>query len=207
MPRWVWPAALLIVIGGAVAGFLSVPHYRPPHQADEARLRARAVALYRASRRFDMAAMAKLYTPAHQLQSGDKLRKLVDKLAQDAARATPAAREATEAAARSVTADKLKLRLEGDWAVTTGRFTMPGEHGKAGVEVPLEPIVWVRTDGDWWVYLLEPDELSCYGNPPDFARNIVATRKFDPTQAGAIAGAPEAQPPAAAPASGAGRGQ
>jgi hypothetical protein len=62
----------------------------------------------------------------------------------------------------------------------------------------LESIVWLRVDGDWWIYLLEPDELNCYGNPPDFARSVVARRSFRPEEAGAIAGAPS--PPPAKPA-------
>lgn len=177
MPRWVWPAALLIVIGGALAGYLSVPHYRPPNSADEARLRERAAEFYRASRLFDMAAMVRLYTPARQLGDTAQLDGLVRQRRADIARMKPETRWQHEQAAAGVNPDKLELRIEGDWAVTSGTAALPASADHAGSEVPLESIVWLKTDGDWWIYLLHPSELVCYGNPPDFARVYVADQR------------------------------
>jgi hypothetical protein len=179
MVRWAWPTAFLLIAAGALAGYLSVPHYRPPRSADEARLRERAVEFYRASRRFDMQGMIKLYSPARQLSDTVALNELIAKRNADVAGLKDSVRQEFELAAAAVSSEQLALKIEGNWAVSGGRADLPERQGRTATSVPLENVVWVRSDGDWWIYFLHPAELSCYGNPPDFALQHVSRRRPD----------------------------
>jgi hypothetical protein len=176
MPRWAWPVAILIVLLGAAAGYATAPRYHAPQAADETRLKQRAVEYYRAARRLDMRGMAQLYTPAHQLQQQGGLAELVAQNIVERSKMQPQRLAEQDIAAGAIDAGKIEVEANGDWAVTSGRYTIPAVGKDPAMPAPLEPVVWVRTDGDWWVYLLEADELACYGNPPDFARKHVAGR-------------------------------
>lgn len=202
MPRWAWPLAILLIAAGAAAGYFTVPHYQPPQEAGEARLRDRAAAYYQSSRRFDMAGMARLYTPAYQLGKDGKLGKIVEANRLQRSRTSADKLGEYEAMARGIEPAQIDTVIEGEWAVTSGTAALPADGENAGKRMPLETIVWVRSAGDWWVYQLQNDELLHYGNPPDFARKVLAKDSFKPAEVAA-------DPPAAevpAPDSGAGGG-
>jgi hypothetical protein len=192
MSRWVWPLSILLVAAGAAVGYLSVPHYNPPHNAGEPRLRERAAAYYQASRRFDMQGMARLYTPAYQLSKDGKLAKIVEANNLQRSRSSEAKLREFEAAARGIDPAHIETQVDGDWAVTSGTANLPAADGKPAQRVPLETIVWVRSAGDWWVCQMQYDEIRSYGNPPDFARNLLSRDTYKPAE---IAANPPADTP------------
>ena len=201
MPRWFWLAAALITLGGAAAGYFTVPHYYRPHDSGEARLRERAVQYYRDQLTFNLGAMQPLMTPAHQIGSTDALKKLAQKNRDETSKARPELVKAQQALADALKPEALDVQIDGDWAVVGGNYTVPAEGNNQPLTLPLTKSVWVRRAGDWWNFLLEADEVACYGNPPDFAREIVARHNFN-QQATKMLTAPGAAPPAASPAPG-----
>jgi hypothetical protein len=170
--------ALLVVLLAAALGTLSAPRYRPPADNGETRLRQRAAQFYRAQRLLDFATMGQLYSPAEQLDKRLELRKLAVERAQMKRSFDKDTLEGLQKSADTVDAAKLTVQLDGDWAVTGGEYSVHTE----GQVVPakLDDLVWVRTGGDWWLYQLSNAELNAYGNPPDFARKLVAKREFNP---------------------------
>jgi hypothetical protein len=179
MPRWFWPLAALCIVWGAVGGYLTVPHYYRPPSDGYARLRDRAAQYYRASHQLDLAAMQLLFTPAHQLGSAKELQKVAQANRERLKDESPGMVKSQAAEAANILPQNLKVQAEGDWAVVTGSYQVPGTKDNPSLTLPVKPSVWVRTNGDWWTFLEEPDELACYGNPPDFARDIVARHNFN----------------------------
>jgi len=152
-----------------VAGWLATPRYRSPADSGEGRLKERAVEYYKASRRLDYGAMCVLFTPARQMTEADQLRRDIrDKQATYEAM-NEATKKNLQFSADSVTAERIVLEIEGDWAVANGSCDIQGDSGP--LTIPLPDTVWVRTDGEWWLYSLKNEELNAYGNPPDFARD------------------------------------
>lgn len=121
----------------------------------------------------------KMMSPARQYIETAKLR--------DAAKATQLSQDKLSAstrdnlrkAAETILADKLKVRIEGNWALTSGSSVVY-ENGNP-LPFALEDLVWICVDGDWWNYDMTPVELATYGNPPDFARNALLVKKNLPT--------------------------
>jgi hypothetical protein len=167
-------AAVAVVIGGA-AGFLASPRYVPPRGDPEPRLRERAQAYYRAMRRADIGEMARLETPARQLRDTVRLQHEIDNNDAQRAKFHKTTIDRMERSAQMVLGDKLEVHIEGDWAVTSGQSTVYDQQDQP-IPFPLDELVWMRASGDWWEYEMAPVELNAYGNPPDFARNILRKR-------------------------------
>ena len=178
MPRYFLLWAVLIVIVAGLGGYLLRPRYQPPAESGEARLRQRAVEFYRAQCLVDYGTIARLYTPARQVDEQQELRAEIDKFAETVRHFQPDTLSDLAASAETVTADALEVEIDGDWAVTAGERLIVTE----GYEIPteLDQVVWVRNGGDWWIYTMTQAELIAYGNPPDFARKLVFHRPFTP---------------------------
>ena len=175
MARYFPLILLAIVAACAWAGWQSVPHYQPPAAADEARLRQRAAEYYRATRVFDMQAMARLYSPARQAADAQALladielkRGMWQQLDQES-------RSNLEVSAESVDAAALDVSIDGDWAETSGTCSYPA--GNSQVEVTLDRMIWIRTGGDWWIYTWKTPEIAAYGNPPLEAMELLKQRR------------------------------
>ena len=54
----------------------------------------------------------------------------------------------------------------------------------------------MRTGGDWWVYQRKYPELRAYGNPPDFARELLIHRSESGLETGVMQMPREAEEPA-----------
>lgn len=167
-------ALLVGALIGAAAGYLTAPRYRPPADAGEGQLRARAAQFYRASQLMDFWTMARLYTPAWQLADADSLREQALEKQRIYSTFEDKTRADMERTAGSITADTVEVEREGDWAVTRGKTIL--YEGDLEIPFPLEAVVWVLTGGDWWVYQYENPELQAYGSPPDFARELLIER-------------------------------
>lgn len=167
--------AVAVVLGGA-AGFLVSPRYVRPRGNPEARLRQRAQAYYRAMRRGDIGEMVRLETPARQLLDTVRLKHEIAYNDSQRAKFHKTTIDRMERAAASVLADKLVVRIEGDWAVTSGQSTVYDQQDQP-IPFPLDELVWMRAGRDWWEYEMAPVELNAYGNPPDFARNVLRRRR------------------------------
>jgi hypothetical protein len=211
MPRWFTVVAALLICGAGAAGYATVPHYYRPASNGEDRLRERAAEYYRQAHLLRLDEMQKFFTPAHQVGTAEKLLKESAKNREASAKASKTTLEQLKKSVQSITPESLELQRQGNWAVTGGSYVVPGEGGNPSVPIPLENVVWLRTSGDWWVYVLEENELACYGNPPDFARGVVAKRAFDkqqrklmtdPTEASKLLTAPK-RPPGGGKAAGA----
>jgi len=192
--RYITWLALLCLLA-AVLGFAAAPHYRPPAESGEARLRARAVQFYRAQLSFDFWGIAQCYTPAQQLAQASKLADFAASRASQRQGFDEATLKDLQRSADTVTADKLTVQIEGDWAVTGGTVEVVVEGGQ--VPYPLEQEVWVRTGGEWWMYSMSNEEMAAYGNPPDFARQLLTKRKPGPGAPPQINIKPNGQAPAA----------
>lgn len=175
------PPILILTLLGAALGYMLVPHYHRPSANAEARLRERALSYYQASRRFDFASMVQVYSPANQLHNKEKLGKQIAQRSSERSRMNPATLASQAKAAESIQATDIKIQIEGDWAVTSGRSAAPTQGEAPAAMVPLEPVVWVRNHGDWWIYQLLREELAAYGNPPDFARDLLKRQEQIPT--------------------------
>ena len=178
MLKWIGYGLLAIVLAtaiGAGIGFATAPRYTPPAAADEARLRRRAEVFYHGMQLMDFSSMAQRYTPARQMEDHAELAKI----AADRARSYMHFKSETRAqmleSIKSINAGELDIRLEGDWAVTRGSRIIH-EKGQ-DIPIPLQALVWLRTDGDWWVYQMKPCELLAYGSPPDFARDLLVDQE------------------------------
>ena len=173
-----WLISLALVAIAGLAGWFSAAEYRPPADSGEERLEQRALEFYRASSTFDYETMVQLYTPAQQVADSEELNKKArrwkDTFEVDF---DEDHRRDLLATADALTSDDLEIRLEGDWALITGLHDVYAE-GRP-VRMQLDPSVWVRTGGDWWMYQMSVPELSAYGNPPDFARKILFKREFE----------------------------
>jgi hypothetical protein len=164
---------LCIVIGlalGGLVGYLLAPKMQAPRISKQQLLEQRAVEFYAASRRLDRWAMARMFTPARQLQQADKLREEAEAVAKAAAARSATEKKEAEETARGVTAEDLEVQVEGNWAVTSGKYELI----VSGQKIPsrLDRIVWVFDDGQWWQYNFEVVERNSYGHPPDFAMDL-----------------------------------
>ena len=160
---------------GALAGWLTLPRYTPPADSGEARLRERAEQFYRAIQIKDHGTLAQLYTPARQIAEAEELRQKAIDEAQLFQRFQEDTREQLAENAKSIHAAELEVEIEGDWAVTAGSVTAVHHDGEEerSIEIPIGQLVWVRSGGDWWVYKRKNSELNAYGNPPQFALNVL----------------------------------
>jgi len=195
-------AAVLIGLGLAVA--LTRPR---PHDETQAELQAKAVEYYKASKVFDFRTMASLYSPAYQQAEAAELRDLAARRVREFSNFKEQTRKDLQYSADSISLESVRVEVEGDWAVSSGTFKMNIDGQDNNID--LEEMVWLRSDGQWWIYQLKPIELSAYGNPPDRFRQLLLKPKANtftnlrteqtPTTTGdAGAAAPAAEPPAPA---------
>lgn len=170
--------SLLAIAAGVALGLALAPRYEPPRESGQGRLRLRAEAFYRGLRQLDYAAAAQLMTPARQYEEAIELRGKIEMTVESFNKLSSAQQQALQKAAATVKANSLKLRVEGSWAVTSGTCLAYDQ----GVEVPslLEETVWLWTAGDWWNYSMTTGEILAYGNPPDFARNVLLKQQGKP---------------------------
>ncbi|MCH7471374.1 hypothetical protein IIA79_00275 [bacterium] len=178
MARYFPVLLVLCTLIAAALGYATAQRYAAPQESGEERLRQRAEALYTAQRLFDVAAIGRIFTPARQHAETDEL---LDNAAKQAAvfkSFKHETREELKQSAATISGADLEVELEGDWAVTWGK----AKYYMDGIEIPitLEKVVWMRSGGEWWVYQMTDDELIAYGNPPDFAREPLTARGFDP---------------------------
>jgi hypothetical protein len=166
---------VLLCACAAVLGFAAAPHYRAPADSGEARLRARAVQFYRAQLLFDFWGIARCYTPAVQRAQMVKLAEFAASRASQRRGFEAETLKGMQTSADTVSADKLDVQLDGDWAMTGGTCSVTVEGGQ--VPYTLDQGVWVRSGGDWWVYQMSTEELIAYGNPPDYARKVLMKNK------------------------------
>lgn len=160
-------AFALGLLAGAGAGL-----YRPqPKAATEAQLRERALEYYKAGKVFDFRTMASLYSPAYQLESESELRNLVAKRSREFASFKEETRSDLQYSANSITPDRIEVEINGRWAKSTGTCLVR-TGAKDGV-LGLEPLVWVQSGGQWWIYQMKLPELATYGNPPDRYREML----------------------------------
>jgi hypothetical protein len=170
--------SLLVIIAGLALGYFIAPKYQPPNEAGQGRLRKRAEKFYRALRQMDYGEVARMMTPARQFAETATLRDAVKATQQRQGKLSADTRTSLGKAADSIKADQLDIRIEGNWALTSGS----GEVYESGspVTLPLEDLVWICINGDWWNYDMTNAELAAYGNPPDFARNALMAKKNKP---------------------------
>lgn len=194
MLKWIGYSVLTIIVAGLIgftAGYLTTSRYTPPAAADEARLRERAEEFYHGMQLMDFSRMAQIYTPARQLADHAELKQIAADRARSFMHFKPETRAEMMASITTINAGELEVRIEGDWAVTGGNRLM--QKDGQDVPVPLQPLVWMRTAGDWWVYQHKTCDLLHYGAPPDFARDLLIDQEeagimeTGPDSAGAIA--------------------
>lgn len=166
---------LAVVVIAALIGYLTMPRYRAPAVGGEERLRQRAVEFYRAQKQVDYLAMARMFTPARQLADGEALKGDARDRARESARFSESTKSDLKKTANAITSDLIDVEVKGRWAVTRGESTVFTEGHQ--LDVPLDDMVWVEVEGDWWVYSMTPDELNAYGNAADFARKVLLDRK------------------------------
>jgi hypothetical protein len=164
---------LSILLGlaiGALVGYLLAPKMHVPHVGKEELLRQRAVEFYAASRRLDRWTMVRMFTPARQLEQADKLRKDAEGIVKAAEARSANEKKEAEETASGIKAGDIKVQLEGNWAVTSGKYNIVA----FGTNVPaqLDRLVWVYDGGQWWQYNFELPERNAYGHPPDFAMDL-----------------------------------
>ncbi|MBN2083556.1 hypothetical protein JW859_15280 [bacterium] len=153
------------VVIGAALGYLLTPRYNPPADDGEARLRERATEYYRALQIKDLWTISRLYTPARQLADRDDIVKLAEYEAGLFQRFEEKTKQQLQGNAAGILPENLEVKIYGDWAVTGGVLMIT--EGEREIPVPLGEMSWVRTGGDWWIYIRRPSELNAYGNPPD----------------------------------------
>lgn len=158
-------------------GWNSVPHYRPPKDSGEARLRERAAKYYKATRLFDYLAMSQLYTPAKQVAQQQELLEDNEKYLASFSMFDETNQAGLLKSAQSITPDSLEVKLEGDWAATWGVAKYPTANTELTIQ--LEKMVWVRSGGDWWIYTWTLPEIAAYGNPPDESYEMLKKRKIE----------------------------
>jgi hypothetical protein len=185
-------AVLAAFVLGLLAGASSALYRPEPRPADEARLRARALAYYRAAKVFDFRTMASLYTPARQLDEERELRELVAKRSKEFATFQAETKSDLQFSADSIKAEELSLGINGNWATTEGSSAvrLEGEDGR----IALEKLVWVQSGGDWWIYSMKLPELAAYGNPPDNLRELLTKPRSGERTEVTIDQSPESSP-------------
>jgi len=182
---WIVIIGVLVgALGGAAAGWLTAPRYRPTVDCGEQRLRERAAEFYRAAHLMDYRTMVRSYTPAWQQADADNLRKLADDRARMYSTFKDETRTDMQRGADSIAPADIEVEREGDWAVTRGEAVI--YEGDLEIPFPLEDLVWLRTGGDWWVYQRKNPELRAYGNPPDFARELLIHRSESGLETGVM---------------------
>jgi hypothetical protein len=162
-----------ILLGAAIGvavGWTLAPRLRTGSGDPEQQLRARAAEYYAASRRLDKWTMVRAFTPARQLEETDVLRRDADATSKAAAKLSADNRRDAELTAAGIKPEALDVQLEGDWAVTRGNYSLIV--GDKKIEQLLDPLVWVRHGGQWWVYDFKLYERNTYGHPPDFALEL-----------------------------------
>lgn len=177
MAKFGWLISLFVVMAAGAFGWLTARDYKAPAESGLPRLQERAMQFYRASSTFDYETMAQLYTPAQQQADKLELNKLARRWKQSFENEFDEShRRDLISTAEALSLEQMEVRMEGDWALVQGQHDIYVE-GKV-VSMGLEPSVWVRSGGDWWMYQLSDAELIAYGNPPDFARQAIFTREF-----------------------------
>ncbi len=166
---WILPL-LGILLGGGFA-LATAPRYKAPPAADEARLRERAVEYYKASRLFDYAHLARMFSPANQQLNTEEVQRQVAKFGGQFPGFDALTQKNLRDAAAGIKPELLELTVDGDWARTGGKGEYPVEDQT--VQIPLNDVVWVRTAGDWWVYQLLNPEIQYYGLPPEEIRTYL----------------------------------
>lgn len=179
MKRTLALVSLIVVLAGLALGYYIAPRYQLPHEAGQGRLRKRAVMFYSALRQMDYGSATRMMTPARQYAEAAKLRVEAQATKRRQEKLSTDARASLKKNADSIQADKLDIRIEGNWALTSGLSDVY-EAGQP-VTLPLEELVWICINGDWWNYDLTNAELAAYGNPPDFARDALMAKKNKPT--------------------------
>jgi hypothetical protein len=169
---------VLVFAGSVAAGYLLQPQHEPAMDAGEMRLRERAEAYYRASRLTDFHSMATHFTPARQYSEMEELRERSETVAKTRAEFPEDQKQEQQKSAEAVSGSELDVQMEEGWAVTSGMSTLYAEGG--ALPFKLDQVVWVRNAGEWWVYAMTEAELNAYGNPPEFAREILEKRPFKP---------------------------
>ena len=197
MRRTLWIVIIGVLVGalgGAAAGWLTAPRYQPMVDCGEERLRERAAEFYRAAHLMDYWTMVRHYTPAWQQADADNLRKLADDRLQMYSTFKDKTRADMQRGSDSIAAKDIEVEREGDWAVTRGEAII--YEGDLEIPFPLEELVWLRTGGDWWVYQRKYPELRAYGNPPDFARELLIHRSESGLETGVMQMPRDAEEPA-----------
>lgn len=194
--RWLYPAGLVLaLLIGLGIGRLLAPRYVPPADSSEARLKARAVEFYQAGRLFDALKMRQLYTPARQYAESGSLQEEAASQGKIWDTLDASEKQERQASAERITPECLEVELyTGDdwgWAVTKGVAPLLVD----GKEIPqqLDQLVWVRSDGEWWVYDRTINELNAYGNPPDYILKIFELWPHLTKQSIALPPSPSAQ--------------
>ena len=162
-----WLISIAVIALAAVAGWFTAGEYKAPAQAGEERLQERVLEFYASGARFDFESMMRLYTPAQQHADSEALRKKARRWKSMFELDFDDSHRADLAATAEAYGDaEFEIRVEGDWALVAGRHDVFADSEKFRMD--LDPSVWVRTGGDWWMYQLSDAELVAYGNPAGF---------------------------------------
>ena len=198
MKRTLALISLLVIIVGLALGYYIAPKYQPPKEAGQGRLRKRAATFYRALRQMDYLGATRLMTPARQYAEAAQLRVEAQATKSRHDKLSAESQASLTKNADSIQAEQLSIRVEGDWALTSGLSDV--YEGGQPVRLALEDLVWICVDGDWWNYDMTTAELAAYGNPPDFARDVLLVKKNKPTTRDLSAPPADLLPKEAAPA-------
>lgn len=173
--RWLVSAVVVLLAG--LAGWQSAREYSPPADSGEERLVQRALEFHRASAVFDYSTMVAMYSPAYQVANAEELRRKARRWKETFELDFDEEHRADlQSTADALSREDLQIRIEGDWALVKGQHDVYVE-GRP-VRMSLDQTVWVRTGGDWWMYQLTNPELEAYGNPPDFARDVIFQQPY-----------------------------
>ena len=169
--------AVVCTLVGAGLGWNSTAHYRPPAESGAERLRERAAEYYRASTLFDYLAMAQLYTPAKQIAEQQVLLESAKKYQVSFSQLAKANQAALRTVAQAISPAALEVELDGNWASTGGNYLYPA--GSSEISLEFDQMVWVKSEGDWWIYTWTKPEISAYGNPPDASYKLLRQRQLE----------------------------
>jgi hypothetical protein len=169
------PLTLLVPLGllvlGLIAGLLYWPRWQAPADSGEERLRQRAESYYRAQRLVDYRSLAQHFTPARQLGERAELEKQSANTDGAFSRFDETTQSDLKRSAETIIGEELSIEVDGDWALTSGSGIIFTEGAES--PIPLAETVWVRSGGEWWVYMLRQSEMNYYGNPPERWRRLL----------------------------------